>query len=220
MKKTISLVLSIFSPPWCAVQFRSCSLRTSLQKWVLQHQTVSVIALEVSRNVLVLESPFVSRQCLGSYTGSPQKKKSLSLKDKKKGDIHFSFLSKEDELYLHEAFVPSNTKRSTNWPVKVFFDWMKSRRDAGEDECPNDLLVRDDPNNLVKWLSLFVAEARTVIGSYYSPPTLSQLLAGIWDQSIQLSKLFGQAWLCFKPLHSSLDNLFHKLRAINWCEAC
>ena len=102
----------------------------------------------------------------------------LSLKDKK-GDIRFSFLSKEDELDLQKAFVPSNTKRSTDWPVKVFFDWMKSRRDAGEDECPNDLLVRGDPSNLVKWLSLFVAEARTVIGSYYSPVTLSQLLAGI-----------------------------------------
>ena len=35
----------------------------------------------------------------------------------------------------------------------------KARRGAGEDECPDDLLERRDPGDLVKWLSLFVAEA-------------------------------------------------------------
>ena len=67
---------------------------------------------------------------------------------------------------LQKAFVPSNTKRSTDWAVKVFFDWKKARGAAGEDECPGDLLERGDPGDLVKWLSLFVAEARTVKGSH------------------------------------------------------
>ena len=69
------------------------------------------------------------RHCLDSNTGSPQKKKrkSLSLKDKENSNPRFSSLSKEDELDLQKAFVPSNTKRSTDWAVKVFFDWKKAR---------------------------------------------------------------------------------------------
>ena len=62
------------------------------------------------------------------------------MKDKENSDPRFSFLSKEDELDLQKAFVPSNTQRSTDWAVKVFFDWKKARRDAGKDECPDDLL--------------------------------------------------------------------------------
>ena len=42
-----------FSPSWCTVQFRFCSLKTNLQKRAYPHQTVSIIALEVSRNDLV-----------------------------------------------------------------------------------------------------------------------------------------------------------------------
>ena len=53
---------------------------------------------------------------------------------------------------LQKAFVPSNTKRSTDWAVKVFFDWKKARGAAGEDECPGDLLERDDPVDLVNGL--------------------------------------------------------------------
>ena len=84
------------------------------------------------------------RHCLDSSTGSPQKKKrkSLGLKDKENSDPRFSFLSKEDELDLQKAFVPSNTQRSTDWAVKVFFDWKKARRDAGELRNSMNFLVQ------------------------------------------------------------------------------
>ena len=117
------------------------------------------------------------RHCPGSNTGSPQKKKSLSLKDKKNSDPRGSFLAEGNELDLQKAIVSSNTKRSTDWAV-VGFGWKKARRDTGKDERSIDLLERGDPGDIVKWLSLFVAEARTVKGSHYSP-TLTQLLAGI-----------------------------------------
>ena len=58
MKKTRSLVLSVLVLPG-ALFSSVCSLKTSLWKLALPCQNVSIIALEVSRNVLVLESPLV-----------------------------------------------------------------------------------------------------------------------------------------------------------------
>ena len=58
MKKTKSLVSSVLVLP--SSLFSSvCSLKTSLRKLALPCQNVSIIALEVSKNVLVLESPLV-----------------------------------------------------------------------------------------------------------------------------------------------------------------
>ena len=53
-----SLVLSVLVLPG-ALFSSVCSLKTSLRKLALPCLTVSIIALEVSRNVLVLESPLV-----------------------------------------------------------------------------------------------------------------------------------------------------------------
>ena len=131
---------------------------------------------------------------------------------------HFSFLSKENEMDLQKAFVPSNTKQSSDWAGKVFFDWRKARGAAGEDECPGDLLERGDPGDLVKWLSLFMAEARTVKGSHYSPSILSQLMAGILRHLRSVnpaSPNFLDKHNCnFKLLHSSCPR-FGLLRAVN-----
>ena len=68
--------------------------------------------------------------------------------------------------------------------MEVLFDWKKARGDAGEDECPNDLLERGDPGDLMKWLSLFVAEARTVKGSLQPFLSCWQGFLGICDQLI------------------------------------
>lgn len=125
----------------------------------------------------------------------------------------FGFLSKDDALDLQKAFVPSNTKRSTGWAVKVFLDWKKERGDSGEDECPADLLEQDDHGDLVKWLSrvLFAAEARTGKGSHYSPSTLSQLLAGVLRHMRSINP-DSPNFLDQKDCRLSL---FHKLRTMS-----
>ena len=53
------------------------------------------------------------------------------------------------------------------------------RQLTGADCCPEDLLERVDPTDLVKWLSLFAVEAKQAKGACYTPVTISQLLGGL-----------------------------------------
>ena len=79
------------------------------------------------------------------------------------GTDHFQFVSKEAED-LQKGFVPGNTQRSTQWVMKVFFDWKKAREVALEEAYPEDLLERANPEDLVRWLSL-LQKHKTVKGT-------------------------------------------------------
>ena len=84
---------------------------------------------------------------------------------------------------------------------------------------PDDLLERADATELVKWLSLFAAEARNGKGNHYTPATISQLMAGIlrFMRSVNPSapNILDKKDSRFKALHNTLDNLYHKLRTMN-----
>ena len=130
----------------------------------------------------------------------------------------FQFVSKEAED-LQKGFVPGNTQRSMQWAIKSFSDWKKAREFALEEACPEDLLERANPEDLVRWLSLFAAEAQNGKGDHYTPATISSLLVGLLQtmRSINTSvpNFLDKKDPCFKLLHNSLDNLYRKLRTMN-----
>ena len=127
--------------------------------------------------------PHVCSKCRAECQPTRCKKKRLSVAlsdvSNASGTDRFQFVSKEAEEDLQKGFVPGNTQRSTQWAMKVFSDWKKAREAALEEACPEDLLERANPEDLVRWLSLFAAEARNGKGDHYTPTTISSLLAGL-----------------------------------------
>ena len=101
--------------------------------------------------------------------------------------------------------------------MKAFFDWKMEREVALEEACPKDLLERGNLKDLVR--SLFAAEARNGTGDHYAPTTISSLLAALLRtmRSVNFSapNFLNKKDPRFKLLHSSLDNLYHKLRTMN-----
>ena len=88
------------------------------------------------------------------------KKNRLGLSLKSTVGSRFAFLSGEDADQLKKTFVPGNTKRATNWALKVFTEWRKAREDQGLEVCPGDILERPVVDDLCKWLPIFAAESR------------------------------------------------------------
>ncbi len=72
----------------------------------------------------------------------------------------------------------TNTEKCTKWSLKVFGDWIASRK-GSDDECPVDLLVKQTPEDLDNWLSRFVVEVRRNDGCPYPARTIHQILSGI-----------------------------------------
>ena len=65
--------------------------------------------------------------------------------------------------------------------IKVFSRRKKAQKDAGDiciddvyELCPDDLLELAVPEDLCKWLPLFVAEDRSSKCGHYTPSTISQ----------------------------------------------
>ena len=145
------------------------------------------------------------------------KKKRLSLRGKE--PERFKFLSDEDAKKLQKSFIPKNTQRSTNWAIKVFSQWKKAREDSGLELCPDDLLELAVPEDLCKWLPLFVAEGRNSKGGHYTPSTISQLLSGILRHMREINpecpNFLDKKDSRFKLLHNCLDNYYHQLRTMN-----
>ena len=69
-------------------------------------------------------------------------------------------MSKEATEDLQKGFVPGTTQRFTQWDLKVFSDWKNAKGGALKEACPEDLLECANPEDLVRWLSLFAAEAQ------------------------------------------------------------
>ena len=114
-----------------------------------------------------------------------------------------------------KPFVPNNTRKQTDWAVKVFESWCSSR--DGEN-CPKDLLTRPSTNveELNVWLCRFVVEARHADGNEYPSATLYQLLAGLLRHARAHSPTFPnfleKTDLRFRDLRSACDNVARRLR--------
>jgi len=81
---------------------------------------------------------------------------------------------------------------------------------------PESLLEEADAEQLNKWLSYYVAEARNTKGECYPPATLYQLLCGLL-RHMRLANLATPDFLdkkdsCIRGLQTVFDNTFKKLR--------
>ena len=66
------------------------------------------------------------------------------------------FLSpkKDDEMSLiTKGYVPSNTRKQTDWAVRVFSEWRRQRNESDKSsQCPADLFEVPDCEQLNYWL--------------------------------------------------------------------
>ena len=96
------------------------------------------------------------------------------------GGTRFKFTSEEEYERLAKGVIPQNTSRSTKWALKTFDVWLNARnQDRGVESVPADLLTDPNIDQLNKYLSQFVVEARKSNGENYPPATLHQILCGI-----------------------------------------
>ena len=56
---------------------------------------------------------------------------------------------------------------------------MTDRNECSKEKCPETLLEDMAPDNLNKWLSIFVAETNKINGKPYPPTVIQLLLAGL-----------------------------------------
>ena len=52
--------------------------------------------------------------------------------------------------------VPKNTKKSTNWAMRVFKQWRDSSNSTVAERCPEMLLEQPNPELLNYWVARFV----------------------------------------------------------------
>ena len=147
---------------------------------------------ETSRawRALILRQPpplchrdFLQEQTTPTSTFTPQKR----AQPKKPGcTSRFATpLQVSDITSLKRGFQPKTTKLATNWAVKVFNEWVRSRnlQCPVSFQCPQDLLLKPYPPAVVdQWLATFIMEVRKSDGHHYTPTSLNGLLAGIQRQ--------------------------------------
>ena len=86
-------------------------------------------------------------------------------------------------MEICKGFVSDNTKKNTDWAIRVFCEWRPYRNKATtvtKDMCPEDLTECRKPSLLNHWLSQFVMEARKEDGKLYPPTTISNILAALY----------------------------------------
>ena len=79
-----------------------------------------------------------------------------------------------------KGYVPQKKrKKATTWALHVFNAWRQERNRVATEKCPDDLLERRDVGNLNR----FVVECRREDGKPYPPPSISNILTGLYRHS-------------------------------------
>ena len=171
-------------------------------------------------------------KCSDNCCQPEKKKKRLSLKvesgksttkgkqrKQEKEPQRFDFLDDNDFEKMKDGYKPINTDKSTKWAVNNFKSWKDARKEAGQETCPDDLLLSSDPKSLSTWLAKFAAETRTTKGKPYPPSTLYHLLTGLLrymrDSNPDVPNFLDKKDRRFSVLHKSLDKIFRDLRTNN-----
>ena len=129
----------------------------------------------------------------------------------------FNFIKNEDIVQLSTQKPPTTTKYSTNWGVRNFNTWRKSRNESVTTcSVPLDLLENSNIHDLNHWLSFYVVETRNCRGEKYPPKTLYQLLSGLLryarEKNFSCPNFLDTKDPNFKQLHNTIDNIFKELR--------
>lgn len=114
-------------------------------------------------------------------------------------------------MRLAKEVTPQNTSRSTKWALKTFESWCDAHNvDRGVESVPPNLLTVPDIDQLNKFLSHFVVEARKANGEKYPPATLHQILCNIMREiTPDCPKFLNKMDKRFHKLHGTLDAHFH-----------
>ena len=145
------------------------------------------------------------------------KKKSLSLKLKRKpGDKRFKSLKKSLATY-QQPYCPENTKINTRWPVKNFEDWAASHNERHPDNlCPRGVLLSDNAEEVSLWLQRYILGTCKTNGDKYPPRTLHLLLSGLQRYMRENKEhpfhFFSQDSPPFRKLTNTCDSYYRELR--------
>ena len=142
-------------------------------------------------------------------TPPPKKRLRLSL-----GNHQSPFAGPVSTGELVKGVVPANTAASTQWAVKNFESWVRSRPSSSTDAVPSDLLMSHDADLVSKWLCRFVLETQKTDGTHYPPATLRSLVSGL-NRELQRNKapfsVLDKSDARFRDLLHTLDTLTCKL---------
>ena len=105
--------------------------------------------------------------------------------------------------------------------MKAFFDWKKAREVALEEACPEDLLERANPEDLVRWLSL-LQKHETVKGTTICQQQFLIYWQGFFNQAQpphlhHFQPLRQKSWIEFWKAYQTLTilvNLTVHLRTV------
>jgi hypothetical protein len=152
---------------------------------------------------------------------SPKKKKRrISPNGPGSSSKRFCKVSDDDMAKISKEFVPTNTKKNTDWAVSCFREWRSARNTTeveGERLCPEDLLENPVTDDLDHWLAWFVVELRNQQGRPYAPRSIHQILCGLQhymlDENPSAPKIMDKDDPRFRALRSTVDNVFRQLRS-------
>ena len=131
---------------------------------------------------------------------------------------HFKISTEQQLSELAKGLIPENTKGSTNWSLKIFNLWLKSRNDVNpENPVPEDILTSSDPDLLNHHLSQYVVETRQANGEHYPPSSLHQLLCGLLRHMHEVNpscpNFLNKKDARFRPLQRTMDGYSHNLHS-------
>ena len=90
-----------------------------------------------------------------------------------------------------------------------------AHNDAASEQCPDNILLTEDAEDLSKWLCYFCMEVRKANGEPYTPRTILQILAGLLrymrEQKKHAFNIMDSK--AFPELHRLLDSLFRNLHS-------
>ena len=113
-----------------------------------------------------------------------------------------------------------NTRKSDNWAMSTFREWMSQRnercKDRPDELCPEDILETGEPETLSKWLSLFIIEARKQDGCKYPPSSLHSILCALQRIMRRCNarqfNIFELQDSRFQQFHRTMANVFEALQ--------
>ena len=120
----------------------------------------------------------------------------------------FNFIKNEDIVQLSTQKPTTTTKYATDWAVRNFNTWRKSRNESITTcSVPLDLLENSNIHDLNHWLSFYIVETRNCRGEKYPPKTLYQLLSGLLRyarvNNFSCPNFLDTKDSNFKPLHNT-----------------
>ena len=138
---------------------------------------------------------------------------------KKKKDRFRPPISEDELAEISKGFVPPNTKKNSDWGMRVFLEWRAQRNERVDDtKCPNDLLDRPaEPEVINQWLAKFVAEVRKMDGQPYPPKTIHQILAALQRTMLEkhpdAPRFMEKNNTAFRSLHRACDTVYRDLHS-------